>query len=766
MLAATLMAIFATSKSKSLGYMKGKSSSILRATYSPAAKRQHGARPSLEVARDQTGTEEVDNDAQLGLHAISLATSQERTGNSIIMHLSYSLSSLLERVQLWTRKHILSLANAIVKSAIEVSRKSRNTAAAAASATHAIWEDTRTLVQKRAANAFASSVEKRLDYVIEMVGDQVKQRMKDKDMPEFILDSIDETVETIIPDIKDEFYRKTIEVRDAYLSPALSVRRRRAMRDSRRSYLVKDRATTPQDAKNRSALTEKSDTTRSPIIVSESGLDTPMGSLNGSQTRRALTFSGEGKKSIGYLKDIAAGSAKGKDFRANASTLILYRFERNRRACIRSYICFCCNSKSKLTRALCRFVGQGRAWILYTLSPYDRSIWWSIKNPRWWALTGLGMVPYVGQLFWLLVFFLKNKKDEYQLIDFITGFQMARFSSQGCGFLLYGCAKYYLCVGRLLENGIDACQSGGPSLSVYGVCFFTLQIGIVWIAFFMLPWSNRPELTPDVRQAHTRFGAKICVDIPSKQGESNKDLETDKLSHFRGYGFTGAAFAAGQKSVDKVEEHSHNSHGSQSGTGSYGKEDGSIIYIYDEDGKIVPDEQDLHIWPWISRSTVRKTESEDERIDIVSREMLGRRGGQLTKMFWYTSTAVVIAIVAVIASLISASGWRLHQTLFWIRTVYCLTLFPFVIFKLPMMNSLLTHSHKTGYDAQGRTCIQKANIGKKSGSKRNRAYVVRKWLDPTNHRASQKKKPLSRVSTKRSKHRRFDLKPLSNVLDG
>jgi hypothetical protein len=740
-----------------------------------------------------------------------------------VLPLSAYVGFLLNRAGHWGAEMTRRLAGAIVRSAMEVSRKSRSAAAGAASATQAIWEDTRTLVQKRAADAFASSVEKRLDSMLDVVGEQVKQRMKDEDMPAFVLTAIEETVDTILPDIKDEFYRRTLEVRDAYLSPALTARRRRAMRASRRSPAARRAGgrlmvggtkamravdapkthTTAGELNNNNNKKKKKNATPARRTLTFGNLGNLNQAGGGSNrdgddlTMTTTTFAGHhhhGKQRAAAAAATATTTATPTAAAMPSSAHYMWRFEHERTSCIRNCLCVCCHPQSRVGRHVRRFLDASRAWVLYTLSPYDRSIWWSIKNPRWLALTAVGMVPYVGQLFWLLVFFLKNKRDEYQLIDFITGFQMARFVGQGCGFLLYGCAKYYLCVGRIPLDGAEACAAGGPSLSVYGVCFFTLQIVIVWVAFFMLPWSKRPELTPDVRQAHSRFGATVCVDLPrlpskhrhrrdtrsadgwlSSGGGSDRVVEAEKYDEDekeqhggrRGRGAPRSTFFGDRGSDSLPPIHAFVDEDDDDGDAAAEADDYDTIYVYDEDGGIVQDEQHqgVRMWPWASAAATPRggedgngRERASRRISAASRVIIARRGGQLTKMFWYTSTAVVLVTAAVVVALFSDGGWRLGQTLFWIRTTYCLTLFPFIIFKLPMMNPLLTHSHKTGYDSRGRTCLQKANIGKPLAHRLVKSWKRPQKAAPAVVRRTERKTPKSRVSLKRAMRHRLELR--------
>jgi hypothetical protein len=117
--------------------------------------------------------------------------------------------------------------------------------------------------------------------------------------------------------------------------------------------------------------------------------------------------------------------------------------------------------------------------------------------------------------------------------------------------------------------------------------------------------------------------------------------------------------------------------------------DEEIVYIYDDEGRLVED----------------MTENGRAWTDRVRRET--KRGGHLIKLFWYGTLTTLVAVFLVLLSFFTMDGWRMRATLFWIRTMYCLFLCPFIIFKVPMMMQLLTRSQQTGYDKHGRTCVQK-----------------------------------------------------------
>lgn len=311
-----------------------------------------------------------------------------------------SLLSGLSDVGSW----IEQLYQSVIHRAILFKMKTSTAAVAALSATTDFIENTRTVVQTKAAAAITKTALKNIDPLVDMVSLQVKMRIKDKDMPTFILKMIDETVDAIMPDIKDEFHRRTLEVRDTYLSPAMKLRKRRKRTTGRKT-------STPG--------TNGRPTSRIKFTYDENPSTTPM-----DQIKRSLSFG------LDALQDehFVLGAPPSSSTRSCSS----------RNVCLKYY--------QTSLKAIRRVGHHVRAFVLYTMHPYDRTIWSQVNNYKWIACTSLGLIPIVGQLFWLFVFAIKNKKDEYQVIDFIVGFQVARFLTQGLFFFMYGCGLYYRCV--------------------------------------------------------------------------------------------------------------------------------------------------------------------------------------------------------------------------------------------------------------------------------------------------------------------------------
>ncbi|KAL3668861.1 hypothetical protein V7S43_006153 [Phytophthora oleae] len=161
-----------------------------------------------------------------------------------------------------------------------------------------------------------------------------------------------------------------------------------------------------------------------------------------------------------------------------------------------------------------------RGHILHHLFPHDKTIWRSIKDPWWVVYTSVGLLPVVGQLWWIFLFVIKDKTNEHQLCQFIVGFKAAQFITLGIIHMLFGIFLYVKCV---VQGSMLVCQNGGgPALSEGTACFFVLQIVLVWAAFFRLPYTVRPQEAAlyrtksikirERRVFHDAFGNEVHLD--------------------------------------------------------------------------------------------------------------------------------------------------------------------------------------------------------------------------------------------------------------
>jgi len=88
------------------------------------------------------------------------------------------------------------------------------------------------------------------------------------------------------------------------------------------------------------------------------------------------------------------------------------------------------------------------------------------------------------------------------------------------------------------------------------------------------------------------------------------------------------------------------------------------------------------------------------------------RGGRLRHFVYYDTITffLVLAFVAAAAFLFHTSvldegfsQWQFKADLYWAKTIYGLLSIPFVVFRLPIVFTLLTHAKPTGYSENGKT---------------------------------------------------------------
>ena len=122
----------------------------------------------------------------------------------------------------------------------------------------------------------------------------------------------------------------------------------------------------------------------------------------------------------------------------------------------------------------------------------DRSVWVSLRSPRWWVLQALGMLPHgIGATYWLLLAFAVDKEDEYQLCQFIVALRCTHFATLGVGAALYGCVQSYRCVATVHLGHPMECQHLTPALSPFSAVFWAMQMLITTRAFLLLPYSEK-----------------------------------------------------------------------------------------------------------------------------------------------------------------------------------------------------------------------------------------------------------------------------------
>jgi len=132
--------------------------------------------------------------------------------------------------------------------------------------------------------------------------------------------------------------------------------------------------------------------------------------------------------------------------------------------------------------------------ILYTLYPYDMGFWGQLRSPLYWLLAAILLFPSYGvqPIAFLVLFLLRDKRDEFQLVSSILALKGFQFVSGGVIAGLIGGIRLQYCSAHLSCHHIG----GGGAPGMYrGFYFetvaFVLNVVLVWAAFVMLPCSKQ-----------------------------------------------------------------------------------------------------------------------------------------------------------------------------------------------------------------------------------------------------------------------------------
>lgn len=143
-----------------------------------------------------------------------------------------------------------------------------------------------------------------------------------------------------------------------------------------------------------------------------------------------------------------------------------------------------------------------RLTILYTLYPYDKTVWRAMHRPLWWALLMLRSCPVFGvsSFSFAAVLALIDRQDSYQLVQFILVFKKFQFWITGLAGLLFISGAYTYCIVVDNPRYADYCGEHGPgtfelgalssSLVTYPVVVgFVFQVFLLWVALYLIRFS-------------------------------------------------------------------------------------------------------------------------------------------------------------------------------------------------------------------------------------------------------------------------------------
>lgn len=317
-----------------------------------------------------------------------------------------------------------------------------------------------------------------------------------------------------------------------------------------------------------------------------------------------------------------------------------------------------------------------RSFILYHFLPYNKSMWEQLYDPIFLLINVLLLVPIFGfraGVFVILLLFLcfPTPPDEFQLFQFIIRFKGTLFFTAGLVSAMLGGFLYFACI----HNG--TCNTEGPGAAEPGWVIVgdqVINMLLAYMAFWILPFSKK-------------YGKKLtyleCRAIKDAQ-EREAQLKAE-------------AEAKGETYVPAEREEGD-------GPGEESREPYMQPYCFGACGPLV-----------------------DTR----------KAGNLRLLLYWDVFVAIPLTVLWFCLSMAYTGGldddsvisaaaddlddegtvrrFRFRACLYWTRVVYAILSFPYVLFVVPGVSKIFSHTLPTGFDEWGRCVPLKPKVWDEDG---------------------------------------------------
>mmetsp|Transcript_39332 Transcript_39332/g.113829 ORF Transcript_39332/g.113829 Transcript_39332/m.113829 type:complete len:603 (+) Transcript_39332:98-1906(+) len=307
-----------------------------------------------------------------------------------------------------------------------------------------------------------------------------------------------------------------------------------------------------------------------------------------------------------------------------------------------------------------------RAHILYHYLPFDKSLFGNMRNPMWWILTVLSMLPAFGiRIIFhtvLLILILRGcPPDEYQLVSFILGFKGTQVISSGVVMSIVACTKLYMCIHSQQHH---TCNIDGPGMSdniYWGIVDLLGSWILVCVAFLALPCSRPHAGSRDLdgEIANMDDGASAAG---TEFTISDNDSDGSTISIVRRSFYSACNFKRCCRRCDPSRG---------------GRLAGLLAW------DITCNVLSAALLVWLAQMDLSQPRPGVEPATEVPLEDLSDVGKVLGEDFKH---------------------WQFRMAFFMTRIFSGYLSLPFVLFQLPVLNSILTHTRPTGFNHQG-VCV-------------------------------------------------------------
>ena len=384
------------------------------------------------------------------------------------------------------------------------------------------------------------------------------------------------------------------------------------------------------------------------------------------------------------------------------------------------------------------FWARKRAFLLYKMSPYDRSFWTRMRDPWHWIITVFKALPATQAFSFTLYLCLIDKKDDFQLNEFIMQAKGFQFLTSGCFTMIMYSLRLAACTVLVSPNSATECQTiyKGSINSVIGffgveapwlidlasyVWTIAANISLSWIALSLMDKSvpkgaeqrREKDLIGQVvawkeKDAPPPPAAAASPDAAAAPDDPRKDLgRTQTSKNVLGAMSSAATMVteAASTAVD-IATKSGKRWGTHKGTviAYDDKEDFHTIEVEVGDGLTVTRAVMLHKLPYIMLRPFGKNHLKN-------------------LLYWDGACAIICAVLIVgafvclhVGSPLSPGGgegsletWQVMAGLFWFRCLYSITTVPFLLARIPVVDKILGHHRPTAYTRYGK-CVPKRKL--------------------------------------------------------
>lgn len=320
-----------------------------------------------------------------------------------------------------------------------------------------------------------------------------------------------------------------------------------------------------------------------------------------------------------------------------------------------------------------------RAVMLYTMAPNDRSIWWQLRQPAWWFFTAISIFPLYGvaQVWWVLLFFFRDFRDEYQLVNFMITVKTVAVISVGLLPSYIGISTYISCTERGTCNTEGPGVGSGSGTFIFQTVFLCIQASLVYLAALLIPCST-DKGRMRIKQTST---TSSTIQAGDERGQR-------RLMAWIIYDILTCAMVAG-----------------------------------------------LFVLAWLDYRETSKSANPFRDSFSEKHPTLGVNETLVDLKDVESLNATALEYASKLDSAIVVANALFLARVYWLRVLYGLLCLPWWVLKLPLMSSLLLHTHPTAYNRRGET-VPFATQKEKDDSYNHRCF---KCHDDSSEREAERK---------------------------